>query len=185
MDIDEKVSALYKIRKLDKEEYVPVFDKLIQEIFTDPKPEYVIKLCAVFYDEVYFHEVMYGLIHEPSLYGSVDHSLPKDAGLLRPPVPGLPCSAAGTISSLPTFQPPVLYQSRIIAFRSLVSSENGRNTKNRLAVRTMLQQATHDYVRCFRKKVHPAHSGEPRPQNAAVSAWQSCISGSHPFACFP
>lgn len=35
MDIDEKVSALYKIRKLDKEEYVPVFDKLIQEIFTD------------------------------------------------------------------------------------------------------------------------------------------------------
>ena len=63
MDIDEKVSALYKIRKLDKEEYVPVFDKLIQEIFTDPKPEYVIKLCAVFYDEVYFHEVMYGLIH--------------------------------------------------------------------------------------------------------------------------
>ena len=54
MDIDEKVSALYKIRKLDKEEYVPVFDKLIQEIFTDPKPEYVIKLCAVFDDEVFF-----------------------------------------------------------------------------------------------------------------------------------
>ncbi|SFA72058.1 Imm30 family immunity protein [Selenomonas ruminantium] len=63
MDIDEKVSALYKIRRLDKEEYVLIFDKLIQEIFTDPKPEYVIKLCAVFYDEVYFHEVMYGLIH--------------------------------------------------------------------------------------------------------------------------
>ena len=63
MDIDEKVSALYKIRRLDKEEYVPIFDKLIHEIFTDPKPEYVIKLCTVFYDDAYFHEVMYGLIH--------------------------------------------------------------------------------------------------------------------------
>lgn len=63
MDIDEKVSALYKIRRLDKEEYVLIFENIIQELFTDPKPEYVIKLCAVFYDDVYFYEVMYGLIH--------------------------------------------------------------------------------------------------------------------------
>ena len=32
MDIDEKVSALYKIRRLDKEEYVLIFDNLIQEM---------------------------------------------------------------------------------------------------------------------------------------------------------
>ena len=30
MDIDEKISALYKIRRLDKEEYVLIFDNLIQ-----------------------------------------------------------------------------------------------------------------------------------------------------------
>lgn len=63
MDIDEKVSILYSIRKLDKEEQVPLFDDTIAEIFTAPKPEYAIKLCSVFYDDVYFDEVMYGLIH--------------------------------------------------------------------------------------------------------------------------
>ena len=63
MDIDEKVGILYSIRKLDKEEQVPLFDNTIAEIFEDPKPEYAIKLCSVFYDDVYFDEVMYGLIH--------------------------------------------------------------------------------------------------------------------------
>ena len=63
MDIDEKVSILYSIKKLDKEEQVPLFDDTIAEIFTAPKPEYAIKLCSVFYDDVYFDEVMYGLIH--------------------------------------------------------------------------------------------------------------------------
>ena len=44
MDIDEKVGILYSIRKLDKEEQVPLFDNTIAEIFEDPKPEYAIKL---------------------------------------------------------------------------------------------------------------------------------------------